>query len=357
MNQLISVIVPVYNTAAYLDKCLNSLLAQTYPDFEIILVDDGSTDNSMEICRSFESGDTRIRVFSKANGGLSSARNYGIAHSTGEFVVFLDSDDWFEPDMLEKLIEGANENGADVVIQGFHVDFENEGYTTDNVFPDNKFFSGENYHEGIVYAERPGLLNSACNKLYKKSILDDSKLEFQLGAEPAEDLIFNCSYFAKASSVLCLQYAGYHYIKKDAQTLTVKYMPNYEEKLSVFHETRRALYDSVKMPEKIKNELLANCNASYMLTAVSNIYREASPLKFKERTRVFKFIYSQKDLTRSMLSCKHKNSFIRIMKLCARTKSAFISNLIFSVLFFGRYKFSRLYAKIRKKVLYGEKSK
>lgn len=357
MNPTVSVIVPVYNTEAYLEKCISTILSQTYSDFEIILVDDGSQDNSFKLCKEFELRDTRIHAYTKENGGLSSSRNFGIERAIGDFLVFLDSDDWFDENMLEILINGAKEYNTDVVIQGFVLDFENEGYSSNNIFADDAFFDSENIPNGIAYAEKNGLLNSSCNKLYKKSLFKDNNIKFQLGAEPAEDLLFNCRYFTKVTSFLCLKYAGYHYVKRGAQTLTVKYMPNYEQKLRIFHEARQSLYEAVEMPKETQNVLLGNCNASYILTAISNIYRKTSLLKFSSRTNILKYIYAQQDLMESMLNSEYENTFIRLIKLCAKTKNAVITNIVFTVLFFCRYRFANIYAHIRKKVLYGEEKK
>ncbi len=357
MNPTVSVIIPVYNTEEYLEKCVDSLLNQTYTDFEIILVDDGSRDNSFSLCKNLEARDNRIFAYTKENGGLSSSRNFGIKHANGKYLVFLDSDDWFEKDMLETLVSGADEFNCDVVIQGFRLDFENEGYSSNNTFFEDAFFNSENIAKGIEYAEKPGLLNSSCNKLYKKSVFTDYEIEFELGSEPAEDLLFNCLYFAKITSILCLKYAGYHYVKREAKTLTVKYMPNYEQKLRFFHNARQNLYDAVKMPAETKDILLGNCNSSYILTAISNIYRESAALTFKNRTEIFKYIYEQQDLITSMHKGKYENAFINILKFCAKTNNALISNVIFTILFFCRYRFSRIYLNIRKNVLYREEDK
>lgn len=116
MSPLISVIIPVYNVAKYLKECVESVLTQTFEDFEILLVDDGSTDNSGEICDEFSLENKKIKALHKKNGGLSSARNYGMLHSTGKYIIFLDSDDyWMDKDILSLLIEKAESENLDVV--------------------------------------------------------------------------------------------------------------------------------------------------------------------------------------------------------------------------------------------------
>lgn len=114
MGNLISIIVPVWNAHPYLEKCVDSILAQTYKNIELILVDDGSTDDSLEICRRYERFDERVNVLHKENGGQWSARNLGLDYCTGEYVGFVDNDDWVFPDMYEKLYNLMNKYHADI---------------------------------------------------------------------------------------------------------------------------------------------------------------------------------------------------------------------------------------------------
>ncbi len=115
-NILFSIIVPAYNSAAYIKKCIESVIAQTYTDFELILVDDGSSDNTLQLCRSYADADSRIKIIHKENGGHTSARNEGLKNATGKYVVFLDSDDWLDPMTLELCMAEIKKNNPDVII-------------------------------------------------------------------------------------------------------------------------------------------------------------------------------------------------------------------------------------------------
>ncbi|HHK7549987.1 TPA: glycosyltransferase family 2 protein, partial [Streptococcus pneumoniae] len=115
-NELISIIVPIYNVENYLRMCLDSIQNQTYQNFECLLINDGSPDNSAEICREYVAKDSRFRYFEKENGGLSSARNYGIERAEGTVITFVDSDDWLEGNSLEILYDKMNQYDADVVV-------------------------------------------------------------------------------------------------------------------------------------------------------------------------------------------------------------------------------------------------
>ena len=115
VNPKISVIVPVYNTEKYLKRCIDSILAQSYSDFELLLIDDGSTDASPAICDEYATNDSRVRVFHKPNGGVSSARNLGLDNARGEWIAFVDSDDWIESEMLYLFISKAEKTDSDIV--------------------------------------------------------------------------------------------------------------------------------------------------------------------------------------------------------------------------------------------------
>ena len=118
LNPLISVVVPIYNVDKYLDRCVESIIKQTYTNLEIILVDDGSSDNSPQICDNWNVKDKRIKVIHKENGGLSDARNVGLSFATGEIISFIDSDDWIEHEMFEKMLNRKKKDNSDIVSCG-----------------------------------------------------------------------------------------------------------------------------------------------------------------------------------------------------------------------------------------------
>ena len=121
MDKLLSIIVPVYKAAKHLDRCVESIISQTYENLEVILVDDGSPDGSPVMCDSWAQKDPRIKVIHKPNGGVSSARNAAIDAATGDFIGFVDSDDWIENDVYELLMKSLNENGSDIAFCGYYV--------------------------------------------------------------------------------------------------------------------------------------------------------------------------------------------------------------------------------------------
>lgn len=206
---LISVIVPVYNTAQYLTKCVKSIQDQTYPNIEIILVDDESPDGSPKLCDELAVLDSRIHVIHQKNKGLGGARNSGKHASHGAYIAFVDSDDYIEPDTYEKMYQASVEYNAQIVSSGFIRESEKEvriaGYP-DEVQESRKAI------EHLVKLNQAGG-NSACNKLFKRdTIIDIDFPEHRLW----EDMLVMYQIFEKAEYIATISYAGYHYVQREA---------------------------------------------------------------------------------------------------------------------------------------------
>ena len=183
----ISVIVPVYKAEAYLHRCVDTLLAQTFPDFEILLIDDGSPDKSGELCDEYARKDCRVCVYHKENGGVSSARQYGIDHARGEYTIHADPDDWVESTMLEELYKRAKDEDADMVICDYYVDEKSE----------TKYI-----------VQQP---SSCCNKLVRRVCYDRYNVTFPLDFSYCEDLFVNVCLLLNDIKVAYLPKAFYHY--------------------------------------------------------------------------------------------------------------------------------------------------
>ena len=164
---MISVIVPVYKVEKFLPFCVQSILAQTCSDWELILVDDGSPDRCGEICEQFARQDGRIRALHKENGGLADARNAGTAVAQGEYITYIDSDDWVAPQLLERLLEQAKITGADVVVCDM-AKTDSEEMTFENTNAGPKSFTGPQAMEAMLY--QTGFDTSACGKLFRAEL-------------------------------------------------------------------------------------------------------------------------------------------------------------------------------------------
>ena len=215
---MISVIVPSYNVAPYLQRCVDSLISQTYPDLEIILVDDGSTDETGKLCDRIAESDSRIKVIHKENGGLSDARNAGIDIATGEFYSFIDGDDFIEPDTYEVMMKEMENPRVSIVAGGFIVT-DVQGNNRISMSPERQYLKKEEAFMDLLGGENY-ITQSSCNKLFRSSLFE--KIRYKKGILN-EDMEILPRLLDVSDDVVLLNKAVYHYIKKPGSITTADY--------------------------------------------------------------------------------------------------------------------------------------
>lgn len=233
----VSIIVPVYNVEKYLSKCLESLTKQTYKELEIICVDDGTPDLSVEIIKDFQAKDDRIKLISQENQGLSGARNTGIKSATGEYIMFVDSDDWIDTDCCETAVKNADENNATAVLWGYVREF-GEKSSEKRIFDGDRVFNADETKH-IIHRRMAGLVGdelsnpenadslvTAWGKLYLTDIIKSNGLEFvDTKIIGTEDALFNLQYFGFVNKCVFVDRPFNHYRKDNETSLTRKYKP------------------------------------------------------------------------------------------------------------------------------------
>lgn len=208
----ISVIIPVYNVEQYLPKCIESIINQNFTDFELLLIDDGSKDSSGNICDEFAKNDSRIQVFHKKNGGVSAARNLGIEMSRGEWICFVDSDDWLDIEAFGDIIKNIKNINVDLVIWGIKLAYTN--YIEILTLPIVGFFDNKTeIDEILIRIDMSGLLESPCNKLYSSRLIKENQNYFDTNLSQLEDIKFNCNCFKNILSVFVIDKPFYNYRK------------------------------------------------------------------------------------------------------------------------------------------------
>lgn len=208
-NLKISVILPVYNVAIYLERCIDSVLNQTYTNLEIIIIDDGSTDNSSEICDKYESRDSRVIVFHKQNGGPSSARNFGMRHVTGDYVSFIDSDDWIQKDFYESMMSGLLVN-ADIINANYSIEIDSKIVPHfDNVF-EGLYEGNEIKKNFVIPLLKNGRNMQVWTNLYRMDFLKQLNLKFESEKEIyAEDDLFNIIAYNSCRNIYKIKTTSY----------------------------------------------------------------------------------------------------------------------------------------------------
>lgn len=267
-----SIIVPIYKVEEYIERCVTSLIEQTYPNIEIILVDDGSPDNCPKICDNYAKKDSRIKVIHKVNGGLSDARNAGLKIATGDYIIFVDSDDYVNKNMCEQMLEYAKKNYdviiGDAIVEGGKINLEH--ICTDKVL------SGKEY---LLYAHESQKAPMAVwLNIYNRDFLNKNRLRFKYGILH-EDEEFTPRVFLKARSVFVTKIPFYHYIIRDNSITTKK---DKRKNAKDFYDTcieLEKIYNTCEN-QKLREYLLDSLVVKYL-----NIYQVGKLFKYgKEYT-------------------------------------------------------------------------
>lgn len=234
-NPKISIIVPVYNAALYLNRCLNSILEQTFPDFEVLLIDDGSKDTSGKICDEYAFKDSRIKVYHKENGGVASARQLGCDLAKGIYSIHVDPDDWVEADMLKKMYDTALKNNADIVISDFYIQ-RSENITYSCQKPQS--FVPKDIIKDILENK---LFGALWHKLIRHSLYKKYNIRFVSGINYCEDVLILAQLCLKNIKISYLNEAFYHYCQNET-SITAKMSPVlFNTCIRLFAEYKRLL--------------------------------------------------------------------------------------------------------------------
>lgn len=258
-KELISIIVPVYNVEKYLKKCVDSIVNQTYKNLEIILVDDGATDNSGKICDELVELDNRIKVYHKKNGGLSDARNYGVERATGDYIGFVDSDDYIDAEMYERLYEAIKKENADVAECNLKIVYPEK---TD-LFTDQKYYQICNKQEYLEeYLKIEKIFGSACVRLTKADIA--RKLKFPVG-KLYEDTYYAYDLIGIVDKYVIVDNPYYNYLMRENSITNAKFNPRIFDLIEIvekFHTNVYKNYPSLKEA--------ADCRKMYAYFSVLN---------------------------------------------------------------------------------------
>lgn len=221
MENKISIIVPVYNVEKYVKRCIDSILNQTYKNLEVILINDGSTDKSGYICDMYAGNDDRIKVIHQINKGLSKARDRGIKESSGEYILFIDSDDWIECNALEILMNNVKYEDIDILIYGYKVEFiQKDNKKIEIVTSEEKYYKTVlDYLDDFDIYRTNGLFGYCWNKMYKADIIRKNKVFFGEYLFP-EDLYFNFKVLPYCKNIKIINKSFYHYMHQSEITLS-----------------------------------------------------------------------------------------------------------------------------------------
>lgn len=290
----ISIIIPVYNVKQWLARAVESLQAQTFSDFELLLVDDGSTDGSGALCDQIAAHDTRIRVIHQKNAGAAAARNRAIEQAQGNYLYFMDGDDWCDAVMLADMYQVAESNDLDLLVTGFYIETY---YDTDKFYqekrnaPDRIFATQEEFRNAAYELFDAQLLYAPWNKLYRRAYLMEKNIRFP--ETFWDDLPFNLDVMRDVEQVGCLDGHYYHFLRARAESENTRYRPDMYEKREEEHRWLQDLYATWGIDSPAIQEFLARRYAERLIGCVENVTNKNCALSNKEkRAEIAKMIGS-----------------------------------------------------------------
>lgn len=289
---VISIIIPIYNTSKYLHRCIDSILDQNFIDFELILINDGSTDNSLDILREYEEKDTRIVVIDKSNEGVSVARNQGIDVAKGEYIMFCDSDDYVADNWCETFIDGIKHHSNSLcVCDFFKVDKE------EIAIPKNP--NSHPQRMDVYQSFRMGLFGNPVNKIYQTSIIKNSHLRFSSGIPIGEDVEFNTKYMRYCSDIYYMGVPLYFYYDSETSALKKYYHDLLKYHLDCF---------SFRYPFIKDYELAEYCDISfgYIFPMFENVFDKRNKESFFKKLRFNQKMIKTQSFSDMISHCSEK---------------------------------------------------
>ncbi|GAE35918.1 glycosyltransferase [Halalkalibacter akibai] len=338
MKPKVSIIVPIYNVEKYLNRNLDSLLSQQLKDIEIIAVNDGSTDNSLEILQSYANRDNRIRVVDKANGGVSSARNEGLKRASGEYIGFVDPDDWINEEMFKQLYETAKADNADIVMCSYIREFGNHAKVKKFPGPEKISYQGDEVHSTIMRRligpineeiAQPELLDAwgtVWSKIYRYDVVIGNEIRFKDLSEIGtnEDSLFNIEVFYHANTFVFLNQPYYHYWRANESSVTTGYKPALIDKWSNLF----LIIETFIMEKNLSKSFDYALNNRICLNTLGlglNEISKANKASTINKIRNLKLILNNKRIKQSFeqLEMQHFPLVWKMFYFCAKKQKAF----------------------------------
>lgn len=354
MYMKISIIIPIYNSEKYLSRCLETVISQTYSKLEIILVNDGSHDKSLDICKYYQNKDSRIIIIDKINEGVSVARNTGIEAATGKYIGFVDADDWIEPRMYESMLNNIEQYKCNIAFCNFTKDTRYGSYFKKINVKKNVLGKIDIINELIanmigiedVLPKYHYIMGSIWRCLYNREFLNKYNLRFQSGISIMEDLVFNIQALIFCDKVCIDNGFYYHYIKNKSSSLHTYNEKMWHDNVKV-HNLLEQILHNADLDEYLRNRLDSRYIAMAACAVGNEIYRGNA--KLNQRIRVAKFIINDSKL-KEVLSRARQYNFENLRYLRSKKEARLERIAIKNLLFYTKDSQSKLLAKNKDKI-------
>lgn len=284
---ILSIIVPIYQAKEYLEKCIKSILEQSFSDFELILVDDGSDDGCEQICNDFAKKDERVKIIRQENQGVSSARNIGLDYASGRYITFVDADDWIEKDLLKETINVIEKSKADVLYHGFIKDIWNED-GKESIFEEGPVIEGvlsKRTMKTYIMEQKGEISINVFCYVIKRELLND--IRFNVNMTYAEDAVFIMQVLTKARGYCLLKESGYHYNVRIGSA-GYRWQPKMAECYKKSFNEILLFYKSLHLSKQQASEIMAIKVMNGYASLIYNLCLSTCPLKRKEKIQLLK---------------------------------------------------------------------
>lgn len=331
-NISISVLMPVYNSEKFLLETVQAVINQSYTDWELILVDDGSTDNSKEICTKLMNDDKRIKYILQENLGVSHTRNVALENAQGKYIVFVDSDDLIHEDYLKILINSIEKNNSDISVCNF---IERKISNTGNIEDINREFYPKEVMEMsemkgyIMDFGNSGLLNPLWNKIYKRQIIENNNITFDEKVETGEDFIFNLQYFRKTKKISFIKEKLYYYIRRNNNSITYKYIENMYEKGWEIHSLLESFLEDMNFYNKENSYVLYGNHLTGAFSAFLNLYHDNCKLSSKKKREYIRRIIDRPYVKKCAVNRKSDKGIIGLTSFLVRMNNTLLISAAF----------------------------
>ena len=344
----ISVIMPAYRVEAYIERAVGSLLSQTFHDFELIIVDDGSPDGTGRIADALAARDGRVRVIHQPNAGAPAARNRAMETAQGRYFFFMDADDWAEEAMLEELYALAEKHDLQAVVAGFYIDtyYDETRFTRQTLSqPDEIFPSQAAFRAAAYRLFDKNLLYTPWNKLYRADYLRENNIRFP--ATFWDDFPFNLAVFRDIERVGVTEKAYYHFIRARAESETAKYRADMYEKREEENGWMIELYDHWQVNDSASREMIARRYAERVVGCVENVANPACPQTRRQKLQSVRAMLGSPALKEALVLARPRSMMMRALLFSLKTGCAPLVLCEGAFISFVKRRCTRLFARLK----------
>lgn len=350
-NPKVSVIMPVYNVAAYVGRAIESLQAQTMGDFELLVVDDGSKDRSGDICDRMAEKDIRIDVFHTPNGGAPAARNLALDHACGQYVYFMDADDWAEPHMLEDMVALADQNNAELIVAGFYIDTfyaknSNEHLSELKSRPSRVYETQADFRADAYMLFDENLLYTPWNKLFLRARIEELNLRFR----PTfwDDFPYVLDFIRDVNKVVVTEEAYYHFIRSRAESETARWRPQMYEKREEEHGWMLDLLEHWSLSQDASSkEMVMRRYVERLIGCIENVCNPAAQLTRAQKIAAIRQMISTPQAQEAVRIARPRSRVMRTLVKPIAKKNAVQAYLEGSFISFVKRRNTRIFATLK----------